>query len=384
MFYGRTQNSTISSLLRENGGRIQSFQFLPSTPGSPAFGQVFSGLPPGTAGRPDGFFAASDFSNPLVYQMEFGIEQELAQNLTLSALYLGTRAQRMPIFRDINLFPSAQVATYTVCAEPQVGSSTVCPNVERTVSVPFFPGPSSNRPIPQLGRITIAESVVNTWYNGLVLQAKHRFSRGFQMQASFTLSKAHDNDQIQQTFFAANQPLNPFNINEDRSLSNLDQRKRFTMSAYWVPAFNRIGSEPLRKVLHGFQFSGILTLADGRPYSGLISGNPTPAGISTGILGAGGSTRVPWVGRNIFVAPGLATTDLRVARAVQIKERARLEFIWEAFNLFNRVNITRINTSQYNARGSVMFPRTDFATRSETGSNLTRERQLQLGARFTF
>ena len=62
----------------------------------------------------------------------------------------------------------------------------------------------------------------------------------------------------------------------------------------------------------------------------------------------------------------------------------KLELIAEAFNLFNRVNITRINVAQYNIRGSVLFPRPDFASIQETGNNLTRERQLQLGARFTF
>jgi len=384
VYYGRTQNSTISSLLRENGARIQTFQFLPSTAGGPAFPQVFSGLPPGTAGRPDSFFMSSDFVSPLIYQMEFAIEQEVFRNFTVSATYLATRGQKMPLFRDTNLFPASQVATYTVCGVPQVGASSTCPQVERTVTVPFFPGPTSNRPNPAVGRITIAESVVNTWYNGLVIQAKHRFSRGFQMQASFTVSKAHDNDQISQTFFNANQPYNPFNIREDQSLSNFDQRKRFSVSGYWLLPFHRIGSRPLRAALDGFQLSSILTLADGRPYTGTISGNPTPSGVSTGSLGVGGFARAPWVGRNTYVSPGMATTDLRLARAIKFSERMRLELIGEAFNLFNRVNITRINNSQYTFRGSVLFPNAAFASIQETGSNLTRERQLQLGARFTF
>ena len=93
---------------------------------------------------------------------------------------------------------------------------------------------------------------------------------------------------------------------------------------------------------------------------------------------------MPWVGRNTFTSPGLATTDLRVARAIRFSERMKLELIWEAFNLFNRVNVTAINTTQYNLVGSTLFPRTDFQTTRETGTNLSRERQMQLGARFTF
>ncbi len=382
MYYGRTQNSTIQSMLKENGERQKAFTFLPGTTGSPTFPQVFSSIPSGVAGRPNAFFGAADFVNPLIYQMDLTIEQELFANFTVTAAWLSTRGQRLPLFRDINLFLTTQTATYTVCGVPQVGSSTACPQAERLVTVPYFPNIA--RPVPTLGLITIGESVVNTWYNGLVLQAKHRFSRGFQMQASFTLSKAHDNDQIQQTFFANNQPLNPFNIRDDSSLSNFDQRKRLTWTAYWVPPFDRIGSRGLRTALNGFQFSSIVTLADGRPYSGGLSGNPTPQGVNAGVLGVGGSNRTPWVGRNTFTSPGLATTDVRVARAIRFSERAKLELIGEAFNLFNRGNITRVNTFQYNVRGTTLFPRTDFATRSETGSNLTRERQLQLGARFTF
>jgi hypothetical protein len=291
----------------------------------------------------------------------------------------------MPMFRDANLFPSTQNVLYTVCAQPRVGSSTTCTgDIERTVSLPFFPGPSTNRPNPAYGRITAAESVVNTWYHGFVVQAKHRFSQGFQMQASFTVSKAIDNDQISQTFSSPNQPLNPFNVRDDYSLSNFDQRKRFSASAYWILPFHNLGSRPLRLALDGFQLSGIVAFGDGRPFSPGISGNPTPSGISTGILGVGGSSRVPWEGRNTLTTPGLATTDMRLARAFRLSERMKLEFIFEAFNVFNRVNITGINTTQYNLVNLVLFPRTDFATTQETGSNLLRERQLQLGARFTF
>jgi len=167
-------------------------------------------------------------------------------------------------------------------------------------------------------------------------------------------------------------------------LSDLDQRNRFTMSALWQPAFAWIGWKPLQAALHGFQFSGILALADGRPYSGSTSGNPTPAGILCGLLGVGGSSRVPFVGRNTFTNPGMATLDLRVAREIRFTERIRWQLIAEAFNLTNRINITGINTTQYNVRNAILFPRTDFQTISSTGTNLIRERQLQFGTRFSF
>src|SRR5262249_22406408 len=197
LFYGRTQNSTLSNLIKNNGLRELSFQYLPADAGSPVFPQVISGLPAGSAGRPDVVFASSDFSNPMMYQMEFSIEQEVFRNFTLTATALSTRGQKLPVFRDINLVPAAGTATYTVCAVTQIGSSTACPQVDRTVVVPFFSGA---RPLPAFGRVTVAESVVNSWYNGFVLQARHRFAHGFQMQAAFTFAKAIDNDQSSITF----------------------------------------------------------------------------------------------------------------------------------------------------------------------------------------
>jgi hypothetical protein len=381
MYYGRTQNSTLVNLITNNGQRFKSYSFIPSTPGAPTFPNLLPSIPQGAAGRPDVVFAAEDFVNPLIYQMEFSIEQEVTKNLTLSAIYMGTRGQRMPMFRDTNLFAPTNTATYTVCADPQVGSSTACSNVARTFTVPFFKGA---RPNTNYGYMTAVESVVNTWYHGVVFQAKQRFARGFQLQASLTLSKAIDTDQNSTTFTASNQPLNPFNVGQDKSLSDFDQRKRFTMSGIWQPPAERIGFRPLRVFLDGFQLSGILTLADGRPYSGSTSGNPSPSGTFSGLLGAGGSSRVPFVGRNTYTNPGMATLDARIAREIRFSERFRWQLIAEAFNLANRVNITGINTTQYNVRGSVLFPRTDFQTMSATGTNIVRERQIQLGTRFTF
>jgi hypothetical protein len=380
MYYGRTQNSTVVNLMTNNGVRFLSYTFQPATAGSPVFPNVLSAIPSGAAGKPDVVFASDDFANPLIYQMEFSIEQEITHNLTLTGTYLASRGQRLPVFRDTNL-PAPTTRTYTVCGSPQVGSSTTCSDVAGTFTVPFFTGA---RPNSSYGFMTVADSVINSWYNGFVLQARHRFAHGFQMQASLTISKAQDNGQSLITFTSSNQPLNPLNLRQDYALSNLDQRKRFTASAYWIPPFSRISNPVMKSILDGFQISGIVSLFDGRPYDGTVSGSPSPAGTASGLLGVGGSSRVPFRGRNVFTGPGGATVDSRIAREFRIKERMRLQFIAEAFNLFNRNNVTSITTTEYNIRSTVLFPRTDFRAVSATGTNLMRERQLQLGARLVF
>ena len=381
VYYGRTQNSLFANLITNNGTRFKSYSLIPSSAGSPVFPNLLPGIPTGSGARPDVVYASSDFANPAIYQTELSVEHEVFRNFTLSAIYMGNRGTRMPIFRDTNLFPSTQTATYIVCSVPQVGSATTCASPLTSFTVPFFTGA---RPNTSYGYMTIAESVVNTSYNALVIQARKRFSKGFQLQAGFTWSKALDDDQNSITFTSSNVPMNPFNLSQDYSLSDFDQRRRFTMSGVWQLPAHLIDAKPLRRALEGFQLSGIFTVADGRPYSGTVSGNPSPSGIQSGLLGVGGSSRVPYIGRNTFTNPGVANVDARLSREVKFSERVRWQLIIEAFNLANRVQVAGINTTQYNIRGSVLFPRTDFQTTSSAGTNLFRERQLQIGTRLTF
>ena len=88
--------------------------------------------------------------------------------------------------------------------------------------------------------------------------------------------------------------------------------------------------------------------------------------------------------RNTMTNPGVANADARLAREIKFSERMRLQLIFEAFNVTNRVQITGINTTQYNVRTLTLFPRTDFQQVSGAGTNLFGPRQLQLGARFSF
>ena len=48
--------------------------------------------------------------------------------------------------------------------------------------------------------------------------------------------------------------------------------------------------------------------------------------------------RLPGYGRNAFVGPDYATTDMRVTRRLLTRDRLKLDLIVESFNLFNRDN----------------------------------------------
>jgi hypothetical protein len=380
IFYGRTQNSTIANAITNNGQRFVSYTLTPISAGAPLFPNVLAAPPTGAGSKSDIVFFDPNFANPITYQGEFSIEREIFHNTTLSAIYMLNRGQRLPVYLDVNL-PAATTNTYTVCGSAQVGSATTCANPIGTFVSPFFTGA---RPNANFGFMTDISSVVNTWYNGLVIQMKHRFSHGFQMDAGYTWSKAQDDDQNSQTFTTAESASNPTNLKNDYSLSDFDQRKRFTLSGVWELPTHNIQSKMLKRVVDGFQISGILSLVDGRPYSGGISGSPAPQGVTSGVVGVGGSSRVPWVGRNTFTGPGANSIDMRISRDIRLGERVHWLLIAEAFNLANRYEITSINTTQYQFGGTTLFPRSDFQTRSASGTNLFGARQIELGTRINF
>jgi outer membrane receptor protein involved in Fe transport len=383
MYYGRTQNSTIANLITNNGVRFVSYTLTPTSAGAPNFSSVLTAPPTGAGSKPDIVFADPNFVSPVTYQAEFSIEREIVKNTTVTAIYMVNRGQRMPVFLDTNL-PAPTTATYTVCGTVLNGTASSCANPAGTITVPFFAGA---RPNPNFGFMTDVASVVNTWYNGLVLQMKHRFSHGFQMDAGFTWSKAQDDDQNSQTFTTSESASNPLSLKNDYSLSDFDQRRRFTLSGVWELPTHNIKSQSVKRIVDGFQISGILALVDGRPYSGTISGSPSIPGLSgvtSGPLGVGGSSRFPGVGRNTFTNPGANSVDLRLSRTIRLGERVKWLLVAEGFNVANRYEITSINTTQYSFSGTTLFPQSSFQTRSGSGTNLFGARQIQLGTRITF
>ena len=56
------------------------------------------------------------------------------------------------------------------------------------------------------------------------------------------------------------------------------------------------------------------------------------------------SDRPDKLGRNTLEGPGFASFDMRVAREFRLNERVTAEFSGDFFNLFNRTNITDLNT----------------------------------------
>ena len=419
IFYGKTTNSTYYALRVENGIYQQQFNCPPKSACAPLFPNVIF-TPPGptpaapfagaltpqviNTNPPLGVLAthgaAGDFVNPLVHEGELTLERQLPGSMSLSVGYVFSRALHLPVFVDANLAPATTTESYAV-----LNSSG---SLAQTISVPFY----TQRLNPQTGIIATGYSVVNSWYNGLLVTLRRPLSHGIELLANYTFSKSIDDGAVQGntgTFSGTDVILDPANIKQENSLSELDQRQRFTGSVVWDP-FRNLKSNPGRWLLKGFLFSTVVTETSGQPVQANISGFPSN-GVDGGVTGgeinnsaapAGG--RAPQIGRNVFTGPGLHNVDFRVMREFSIRERMKLQFLAEAFNVFNETNLNlsgNTATTAYNyvavggkgcagsayaATNGCLIPSPTFmAPSSGTSPNtLYGPRQLQFSAKIVF
>jgi hypothetical protein len=453
IYYGRTQNSSIFVSLFQNGVFQKSFRFTPSSCGAPTVPNVAFPQPStapaftpifGSQGGPtptNQFDSLADFLtacpsaggtivvdtldptfvNPLVHEFDLALEREFPWKLSASISYVGARGLHLPIFVDANLPPPDTTRTYSFV------DSGGAPTGE-TFTVPFFSG-AVPRPNPAVGVILMGKSVVNSWYNGMVISVKRRMARGFSFDANFTWSQARDNGQVagvNGTFAGTTNALNPYDLKAEYGLSEIDIRRRLIINTYWeTPFANWTDNQTVKHIVGGWKFSSVWRIQDGRPVESDLSGRPSctngNGGLTCGAVNGNAlavNGRASFIQRNsLFTSPGLFTTDMRIAREFKPTERTRLEFLWEAFNIFNRYNavpssgINAVDNLAYSffASGATIIPATPttpavlcttpagvtnfngclqarpgFLAVTSTGNTLFTARQMQVGLKFRF
>ena len=427
IFYGKTSNSTYYALRVENGvyqitytgsaaqfgSCAPTFPNVFFTPPGPAVAAPFSGALTPTVKIPCGSGTPSslplsaqavhgmvpNFVNPVAHEGELTIERSLPGKMTVSASYFLTRGLHLPSSYDANVAPSTSTKTYDVISS---GTTTAF-----TATVPFY----TARLNPTTGIILNQYSVVNSWYNALVLTLRKPMSHDVELLFNYTYSKALDDGQTagtNGTFFGTDDVLDPYNVRGDYSYSDLDQRHRFVGSIVWQPMYAQgMSSEIAKQLLDGWTIAGIVTAATGQPFSSMIGtsffnnggidGGMTGAEVSTFASSAGG--RVSWLARNSNNLPNFSNIDFRMGRSFTIHERYRLAFTADAFNLFNEVIVSGENTTAYTYAAPTttvttsacylhtngcLVPSSSFRSRTTTSGALYGARQLQMGVRFEF
>jgi Carboxypeptidase regulatory-like domain/TonB dependent receptor/TonB-dependent Receptor Plug Domain len=176
------------------------------------------------------------------------------------------------------------------------------------------------RPDPTRGELEQLISAGNSFYRGMTVELRKRFSSGFAFRAGYTLSNLID-DGIVNTSDA----LVPGDFRAERARSLLDRRHRFVFS----------GTFDVRV----FQLSPIWRVASGAPFNISIGGvDRNLDDVSNDRPNYSGDLRsltVPPIGqsgnlpRNAGRGPGLFVFDLNVTREIQIRRvvlRPSVEF----------------------------------------------------------
>lgn len=403
IFYGRIINSTIFNAIANTAvpaGQNTIFD-VQGQAGAPTYPTVIlSGTAP--AGSTAIQFAP-DTKLPIVHEFDLEVERQIATNTVVSFSYIGSLGRRLPRFVDTNLAATTLQTTYTVVPGSGTVSSPFVNSafIGQTFSVPYFgvqadatgKKPASGgtgRPNIALGSITNISDSVDSSYNSLVIGLNRRFYKGFQIQSSFTYSHSNDYGQSSQTFTAANNVLNPFNLAGEYGRSNFDIRERFSFGAVWTPDVYRGESRLFKQLVNGFTISPLINVSSGAPFTPLIQGNaPTQPGFTSvsggsGVLADGGTNRPPFLPPNAFQMPRTAVVDLRLEKGFNVREKVKLTLSGDAFNLFNHTNFTAVDTQMYTTSGATLVFNPHFGVPTQSSNSLIAQRQIQVGLRLDF
>jgi hypothetical protein len=389
---------------------------------------------------------------PYVQQWSFGIEREIGSNTAIELRYVGNHAVK--VFRaldvnEVNIFENGFLTEFLNAQRNLAinGGTSFLPGAAGTVPLPIMAslfaglpagsGFSSSGFINNLNNnnvgamaFTLANSATyrtnraNLTFNGqpapnfflanpnanfsraltngsfsnyhsFQAEIRRRLSKGLQLQANYTFSKAlSDSDGGGQS--TLEQYLTWRNLGLDKHRTTFDQPHRFIANFIYELPFGtgrrwlNSGAAPLRKLVEGWQAGSIINIQSGNPIfitsgrstfnqftgnigaqlsgasfddfknkagvfklpSGVVYFDPsllnvttssttgllTGAALKSGLLSAPAPGTFGNFPRNSINGPGYWQVDISVTKRTKIGERADMEFKSTFYNAFNHAN----------------------------------------------
>jgi hypothetical protein len=292
--------------------------------------------PPGTTGKANAFTINPYLPTETMYQWSLGLERSLWRNAGFEMQYLGSHSLHL----DRSYYNNQ----------------------------PLVLGPDLNagRPNQNFLRIRTIQNDEIANYDGLSFILRQQFAKGFSGLFSYTWSHTLD---VSSDSNDGGAPMNAYDWHRDYGNSNWDLRHRFVASFdYELPFFKTSGQWLAKVALGGWQFSGIITVQSGLPYSITIPNDQANSGRANqrpDLVGSvhsncGNSNLVNCIdatafavpaqftfgnlGRNTMRGPGLVEFDTSVFKNLPIGERLKLQLRLESFNLFNHPSFSNPGT----------------------------------------
>lgn len=301
---------------------------------------------------------ASSRENPLTLENGFPVNPEL----TILNTYAIDPHYRASYIQQWNLDVQSQLSRVLVLALSYSGSKGTGLDVMRA------PNAGGNA-----GKFIYQTNGGSAVYHGFSAQVTRRFSRGFNLGSSYTLSKSIDD-------VPNNVAQNDLNLAAERALSSQDQRHSFqTNFNYELPIgqnrrFFAGSSAKLLNFIAGWTFTGNLSLASGSPMTARYassSGSGSGAALYNSLRpdATGAPVALPkdertWLkffntaafaipsgiygnaGRNTITGPGSFMVNLSVRKGFQLDEsNRRLDLSCQVQNLLNHANPSGVSTT---------------------------------------
>ncbi|MCS7025456.1 MAG: TonB-dependent receptor [Bryobacteraceae bacterium] len=388
IFYARFPSATIARLHQLNGVVQRSLTLQGNVPADLAVGPVFPNRltnldrtpPPGTVTIS---FAAPDLATPYTQQGDLSLERELTRSTALTVSYLWNRALKNMTRQDLNIGPATGSFTYRIldAAGNQVG----------TYTTPTYL--LANRVDPRYARVVYIDNGGRNWYDGLAVQLRRRASQWLEGTLSYTWSHARDLSQGAATanIFFTDGPATVFNgdYRGEKGTSVLDQRHRAVFTAVITPPRRKFASAFANYLLNGWQLSLLGTFAAPQyvtPTVQVVGAQYPGQPFNNTLNGFGGSSRVPFEGRQTIPIDSVQRVDSRLSKGFQLADSVSAQFNFEVFNTFNRVSNTVVNSLAYQATAGVLRPVPGLGAGTASGGfpDGTNARRAQISLRVIF
>jgi hypothetical protein len=337
-----------------------------------------------------------DLELPRLHMWNANVQHDFGWQTVVTIGYAGSRGRHLLRSNDVNV------------AAPQT----------RADGSLFFPAgaPRANRAFTT---IELKSSDGDSWYKALIVEARKRWSGGFTVQSSYTLSRAEDTTQAS-TFFSdstngTTTAFPEFIPGYNKGLSDFHAAHNWVLNFTWEVPFGRDRAGAVAALLKGWQISGISMMRSGSPLTVFVQRNRSrsqwlpslapgvgqdrpsyasgygphnavlgrpdrwfdPAAFQLQEAGTFGNT-----GRGDFIGPNLRTVDLAFVKSSRgFTDAGTVELRVEVFNIQNRVNFGPPALVAFAGSSDNEAPLASFGRIRTT---VTSARQVQLGVRVTF